>query len=67
MYKWRKILEVRAAIYCFRKNSIIWAFFAALTKLSSAPSLVYKKIPRSLLVETFGIVRVLGGLGGGTV
>ncbi len=37
-------------------------FLAALTTLSSALSLVFKAIPRSLVVETVGRVWVLGGL-----
>ncbi len=35
---------------------------AALTTLSSALSLVFKTLPRSLVVETFGINWVLDGL-----
>ncbi len=40
---------------------------AALTTLSSALSLVFKTIARSLVVETVGRVWVLGGLEGGRV
>ncbi len=45
-----------------RKGSL-----AALTTLSSALSLVFKTIPRSLVVETVGRVWVLGGLEDGRV
>ncbi len=48
-------------------NSILRALLATLTTLSSALLLVFKTIPRSLVVETVGIVWVLGGLEDGTV
>ncbi len=38
------------------------AFLSALKALSSALSLVFKTIPRYLVLETFGIVWVLSGL-----
>ncbi len=50
---------------CFRLNSILRALLAALTTLSSAPSLVFKTIPRSLVLETVGIVWVRVGYGTG--
>ncbi len=58
----RKILGVRAAKDRFKQNSILWALLAALTTLSSALILVFKTIPRSLVVETAGRAWVLGGL-----
>ncbi len=46
-------------------KTILWALLAALTTLSSALSLVFKTIPRSLVVETVGMVWVLVGYGVG--
>ncbi len=43
------------------------ALLAALTTLSSALSMVFKTIPRSLVAETAGGVWVLGGLEDGRV
>ncbi len=43
------------------------SLLAALTTLSSALSLVFKTIPRSLVVETVGRVWVLGGSEDGRV
>ncbi len=62
MYNGRKILEVRAAKDRFRKDSILRALLAALTALSSPLSLVFKTIPRSYVVQAYGIVWVWGGL-----
>ncbi len=67
LYRRRKILGVRVAKDCFRKNSILRALLAALTTLSSTLSLVFKTIPRSLVVVTVGMVWVLGGLWDGRV
>ncbi len=58
----RKILGVRAAKDRFRYNNILRALLAALMTLSSALSLVFKTIPRSLVVFTVGMVWALGGL-----
>ncbi len=63
----RKILGLRAARDRFRKNSILRALLAALTTFSSALSLVFKTIPRSLVVETVSIIWVLGRLWDGRV
>ncbi len=46
----------------FQVKSIPRALLAALTTLSSALSLVFKTIAKSLVVETVGRVWVLGGL-----
>ncbi len=46
----------------FQENSIPRALLAALTTLSSALSVVFKTIPKFLVVETVGMVWVLGGL-----
>ncbi len=51
----------------FRQNSILRAVLAALTTLALALRLVYMITPKSLVVDTFGIVRVLGGLWDGRV
>ncbi len=59
LYGGRKILGVRAAKDRFRKNSILRVF--------SALSLVFKTIPRSLVVVTVGMVWVLGGWWDGRV
>ncbi len=47
--------------------SILRALLAAPTTLSSALSLVFKTIPRSLVVVPVGMVWVLGGLWDGRV
>ncbi len=46
----------------FQVNNSLRALLAALTTLSSALSLVFKKMPRPLVLEAFGVVWVLGGL-----
>ncbi len=58
---------VRAAKDRFKKSSILQALLAELTAFSSALSLVFKMIPRSLLAETVGRVWVLGELWDGRV
>ncbi len=45
-----------------RKKTILRALLAALIKLSSALSLVFKAIPRPMIEETVGMVWVLSGL-----
>ncbi len=45
-------------------KSILRALLAALTTLSSILRLVLKAFPRSIVVDTFGTVSVLGGLMG---
>ncbi len=67
MNRGRKILGVRAAKDRFKENNIPRALLAALTTLSTALSLVFKTIPRSLVVETVGRVWMLGGLEDGRV
>ncbi len=46
----------------FQKKQHPTGFMTALTTLSSALSLEFKTIPRSLVVKTFDIAWALGGL-----
>ncbi len=63
----RKILGLRAARDRFKKNNILRVLLTALTTFSSALSLVFKTIPRSLVVEAVSITWVLGRLWDGRV
>ncbi len=51
----------------FMLNSILRDLLAAVTTLSSALSLVFRTIPRYLVVVTVGMVKVLRGLWDGRV
>ncbi len=51
----------------YRYSNILQDLLAALTTFPSALSMVLKTIPRSLVVETVGMVWALGGLWVGRV
>ncbi len=65
LYKGRKILAVRAVQDRFRLNSIVRALLAALAIISLFLSLLFEKIPRSLMVNLLGLSGYWVGFGMG--
>ncbi len=58
-----KALHKGGHFYARAASGILWALLAALMTLSSAQSLVFKPMHRSLVIEAIGIAWVVGGFG----
>ncbi len=67
LYRRRKNIGGKGREGSFQVEQHLQALLAALTTLSSALSLVFKTIPRFLVVVTVGMFWVLGGLWDGRV